>query len=34
MKIKQTNKKKKLSCECGVFYTITRVDYRVISYKY
>ena len=32
MKIKQTNKK--LSCEFGVFYSITRVDYRVISYKY
>ena len=32
MKIKQT--KNKLSCEFGVFYSITRVDYRVISYKY
>ena len=32
MKIKQA--KKTLSCECGVFYTITRVDYRVISYQY
>ena len=31
MKIKQT---KQLSCEFGVFYSITRVDYRVISYKY
>ena len=27
-------KKNTLSCECGVFYTITRVDYRVFSYKY
>ena len=26
--IKQT-KKRTLSCECGVFYTITLVDYRV-----
>ena len=25
---------KTLSCECGVFYTITRVYYLVISYKY
>ena len=25
---------KTLNCECGVFYTITRVDYRVISYQY
>ena len=32
MKIKQT--KNTLSCEFGVFYSITRVDYRVISYKY
>ena len=32
MKIKQ--KKNTLSCECGAFYTITHVDYRVISYKY
>ena len=31
MKIKQT--KNTLSCEFGVFYSITRVDYRVISYK-
>ena len=23
-----------LSCEWGVFYTITHVDYGVISYKY
>ena len=34
----QTNKnktnQKTLSCECGVFFTIMRVDYRVISYKY
>ena len=30
MKIKQT-KKKKLGCEFGVFYLITRIDYRVIS---
>ena len=30
----KTNNKKKLSCEFGVFYSITRVDYRVISYKY
>ena len=29
----KTNKKM-LSFECGVFYTITRVDCRVISYKY
>ena len=29
----KTNKKKP-SCEFGVFYSITRVDYRVISYKY
>ena len=28
----KTNKKL-LSCECGVFFTIMRVDYRVISYK-
>ena len=28
------NTKKKLSCESGVFYSITRVDYGVISYKY
>ena len=26
--------KKTLSCESGVFYTITHVDHRVISYKY
>ena len=32
MKIKQT--KKTLSFECGVFYTIMRVDYRVISNKF
>ena len=32
MKIKQT--KNTLSCEFGVFYSITRVEYRVISYKY
>ena len=32
MKIKQP--KNTLSCEFGVFYSITRVDYRVISYKY
>ena len=32
MKIKQT--KKTLSCEFGVFYPITLVDCRVISYKY
>ena len=32
MKIKQT--KNTLSCEFGVFYSITLVDYRVISYKY
>ena len=25
---------KTLSCKCGVFYTIKRVDYRVISHKY
>ena len=25
----KTNKKKTLSCECSVFYTITHVDYRV-----
>ena len=31
---KTNTKKKKLSCEFGVFYSITRVDYRVISYKY
>ena len=30
----KTNKQKTLSSKCGVFYTITRVDYRVISYKY
>ena len=30
----KTKNKNPLSCECGVFYTITRVDYRVISYKY
>ena len=30
----KTTKKKTLSCEFGVFYSITRVDYRVISYKY
>ena len=30
---KTNEQKKKLSCECGVFYTITRVDYRVISYN-
>ena len=29
----KTNKKK-LGCEFGVFYTITRIDYRVISYNY
>ena len=30
----KTNKKHWQSCECGVFYTITRVYHRVISYKY
>ena len=30
----KTTTKKALCCECGVFYTITHVDYRVISYKY
>ena len=30
----KTNKQKTLSSECGVFYTITRVDSKVISYKY
>ena len=34
----QTNEnktnQKTLSCEFSVFYSITRVDYRVISYKY
>ena len=29
----KTNQKT-VSCECGVFYTITRVDYKVISYQY
>ena len=29
----KTNKKT-LSCEFGVFYSITRVAYRVVSYKY
>ena len=29
----KTNKKT-LSCQFGVFYSIARVDYRVISYKY
>ena len=29
MKIKQS--KKKLGCEFGVFYLITRIDYRVFS---
>ena len=29
----KTNQKT-LSCEFGVFNSITRVDYRVISYKY
>ena len=33
MKIKQT-KKHWQSCEFGVFYKITHVYYRVISYKY
>ena len=33
MKIKQP-KKKTPSCEFGVFYSITLVDCRVISYKY
>ena len=31
MKIKQT---KNTECDFSVFYSITRVDYRVISYKY
>ena len=30
--IKQT--KKTVSCECGAFYTNTRVDYEAVSYKY
>ena len=31
----KTNKQTKtLSCECGVFYTITRVGFRAISCKY
>ena len=29
----KTNQKT-VSCESGVFYTITRVDYKVISYQY
>ena len=27
----KTNPPKKLGCEFGVFYLITRIDYRVIS---
>ena len=30
----KTNKQKTLSCEFGVFYSMTRIDYRVISYNY
>ena len=30
----KTKNKNPLSCECGVFYTIMRVGYRAISYKY
>ena len=30
----KTNQTKTLICECGLFYTIRRVDYRVISNKY
>ena len=33
-KTNEIKHKKTLSCECGVFFTIMRVDYRVISYKY
>ena len=34
IKTNQNKTNKKLSCECSVFYKITRVDYRVISYNY
>ena len=30
----KTNEQKTLSSEFGVFFTITRVDYRVISHEY
>ena len=33
-KTNENKTKKTLSCECGVFYTITRVYYLVICYKY
>ena len=33
-KTNENKTKKKVLCECGVFYTITRVGHRVISYKY